>query len=109
MDSGSGGKESEPERDAAFKLGGYPLFTGRKGRGPEGGNEPVKIVRGKYHKSRGGVQNRRTSPILELGIEFWVHLVTFGIGPLLALLTTLFLELTSFVVSFVQPGMQAFK
>lgn len=33
----------------------------------------------------------------ELGLEFWGQLVTFGIGPLFALLTTLFPSLTDFL------------
>jgi len=45
----------------------------------------------------------------ELGTEFWVKLATFGLGPLLGLLTTLFPSMTDFVVSFLQPGAQAFK
>jgi hypothetical protein len=45
----------------------------------------------------------------ELGWEFWGQLLTFGIGPLFALLTTLFPSLTDFLVSWVQPGTAAFK
>ena len=45
----------------------------------------------------------------ELGMEFWVKMATFGIGPLIGLLTTLFPSMTDFVVSFLQPGAQAFK
>jgi hypothetical protein len=45
----------------------------------------------------------------ELGWDFWTKLVTFGVGPLIGLLTTLFPQLTDFVVSFLQPGAQAFK
>lgn len=45
----------------------------------------------------------------ELGTEFWLHLTTFGIGPLLGLLTTLFPSITDFVASWLQPGMQSLK
>lgn len=45
----------------------------------------------------------------ELGWNFWVKMATFGIGPLIGLLTTLFPSMTDIVVSFLQPGTQAFK
>jgi hypothetical protein len=45
----------------------------------------------------------------ELGGEFWRQLFTFGIGPLLGLLTTLFPSITDFVVSWLQPSSQAIK
>jgi hypothetical protein len=45
----------------------------------------------------------------ELGLEFWVKIAAFGIGPLIGLLTTLFPSMTDFIVSFLQPGAQAFK
>jgi hypothetical protein len=45
----------------------------------------------------------------ELGWQFWGRLLTFGLGPLIALLTTLFPSLTDFLVSWVQPGSQALK
>src|SRR3974377_579074 len=45
----------------------------------------------------------------KLGLDFWVKLVTFGIGPLIGLLTTLFPSITDFIVSFVQPGAQSIK
>jgi hypothetical protein len=45
----------------------------------------------------------------ELGLEFWMKIFTFGLGPLIGLLTTLFPSMTDFVVSFLQPGAQAFK
>lgn len=45
----------------------------------------------------------------ELGFDFWAKLVTFGIGPLIGLLTTLFPSMTDFIVSFLQPGAQAIK
>ena len=45
----------------------------------------------------------------ELGIEFWVRLVGFGVGPLIGLLTTLFPSITDFVFSWLQPGMQSLK
>jgi len=45
----------------------------------------------------------------ELGWGFWVKMIALGAGPLLGLLTTLFPSMTDFVVSFLQPGAQAFK
>ena len=45
----------------------------------------------------------------ELGFDFWAKLVTFGLGPLIGLLTTLFPSMTDFIVSFLQPGIQAIK
>ena len=45
----------------------------------------------------------------ELGIEFWRQLITFGVGPLLGLLTTLFPTMTDFIVSWLQPSSQAIK
>ena len=49
------------------------------------------------------------TPPGELGGKFWMQLVTFGVGPLLGLLTTLFPSITDFVSSWLQPGMQALK
>jgi hypothetical protein len=45
----------------------------------------------------------------ELGLQFWGQLLTFGIGPLFALLTTLFPSMTDFLVSWFQPSAQALK
>ncbi|HLM82912.1 MAG TPA: hypothetical protein VK302_20105 [Terriglobales bacterium] len=45
----------------------------------------------------------------ELGGQFWLHLLTFGVGPLLGLLTALFPSITDFVSSWLQPSMQALK
>jgi hypothetical protein len=45
----------------------------------------------------------------ELGGHFWVQLITFGVGPFLGLLTTLFPSITDFVSSWLQPSMQALK
>jgi hypothetical protein len=45
----------------------------------------------------------------ELGGEFWRQLITFGAGPLLGLLTTLFPSITEFVITWLQPGSQAMK
>jgi hypothetical protein len=44
-----------------------------------------------------------------LGGEFWKKLVSIGIAPLLALLTTLFPSIGDFVISWIQPGAQALK
>jgi hypothetical protein len=45
----------------------------------------------------------------ELGGQFWLQLITFGIGPLVGLLTTLFPSVTDFVTSWLQPSVQALK
>ncbi|MFL6303328.1 MAG: hypothetical protein ACJ72H_07285 [Candidatus Sulfotelmatobacter sp.] len=45
----------------------------------------------------------------ELGPQFWIHLITFGVGPLIGLLTTLFPALTDFVASWLQPNMQVLQ
>jgi hypothetical protein len=45
----------------------------------------------------------------ELGGQFWLQLFTFGIGPLLGLLTTLFPAITDFVTSWLQPSVQALR
>ena len=45
----------------------------------------------------------------ELGVDFWLKLVSFGVGPLLGLLTALFPEITSFVSSWLQPAVGAVK
>jgi hypothetical protein len=45
----------------------------------------------------------------QLGGQFWVHLITFGVGPLLGLLTTLFPSIADFVSSWLQPSMQTLR
>ena len=45
----------------------------------------------------------------ELGIEFWQQLLTFGVVPLIGLLTTLFPSITDFVSSWLQPSSQLIK
>jgi len=45
----------------------------------------------------------------ELGGDFWLKIVSFGIAPLLGLLTTVFPGITDFVFSWLQPGLQSIK
>jgi len=45
----------------------------------------------------------------DLGWDFWFRLAAFGIGPLLALLTTLFPSIADFAFSWLQPGMEALR
>jgi hypothetical protein len=45
----------------------------------------------------------------ELGGEFWTQVFTFGVGPLIGLLTTLFPSITDFVISWLQPSTQVIK
>ncbi len=43
----------------------------------------------------------------ELGADFWIKLVTLGIGPVLGLLTAVFPEIAGFVTSWIQPSVQS--
>jgi hypothetical protein len=45
----------------------------------------------------------------ELGMEFWFKLIAFGAGPLLGLLAAVFPEISGFVTSWLQPGVEAIK
>jgi hypothetical protein len=45
----------------------------------------------------------------ELGGDFWLKLLGFGIGPLLGLLTSVFPEFGGFLFSWLQPGLDSFK
>ena len=45
----------------------------------------------------------------ELGFDFYSKIFSFGIGPLIGLLTTLFPAITDFVVSWLQPGAETMK
>ena len=45
----------------------------------------------------------------ELGSDFWIKLITFGIGPFLGLITALFPDLAGFVTSWVQPTVGSIK
>jgi hypothetical protein len=45
----------------------------------------------------------------ELGADFWLQSLTFGLGPLIGLLTALFPSITDFVVSWLQPGTEVVK
>ena len=45
----------------------------------------------------------------KLGMDFWVKLIAFGIGPLVGLLTALFPEFTGFLTSWLQPAVGAIK
>ena len=45
----------------------------------------------------------------ELGFDFWVKLLGFGLGPLIGLLTTLFPSITDFAFSWLQPSVAALK
>jgi hypothetical protein len=45
----------------------------------------------------------------ELGTEFWVKLIGFGVAPFLGLLTTVFPGVADFVFSWLQPGLASLK
>jgi hypothetical protein len=45
----------------------------------------------------------------ELGSEFWIKLVSFGAGPAIGLIATLFPQLTESLFSWIQPGIDSIK
>jgi hypothetical protein len=45
----------------------------------------------------------------ELGSDFWIKLVGFGLGPALGLVASVFPEFTDFIFSWVQPGLASLK
>ena len=45
----------------------------------------------------------------ELGADFWLKLVGFGAGPVLGLVATIFPDVTDFLFSWVQPGVNSIK
>jgi len=45
----------------------------------------------------------------ELGGDFWIKLAGFGAGPVLGLIATLFPQVTDFIFSWVQPGIDSIK
>lgn len=45
----------------------------------------------------------------ELGFEFWIKIFSFGIGPLIGLLTALFPSISDFLVSWLQPSTEMMK
>lgn len=45
----------------------------------------------------------------ELDTDFWIKLISFGAGPVLGLLATIFPEMTDFLFSWVAPGVSAVK
>ena len=74
---------------------------------PRASVEPVTaiivFVYAEMHRDATLSHITHTSPG-ELGFDFYVKIFTFGLGPLIGLLTTLFPSMTDFVVSFLQPG-----
>jgi hypothetical protein len=45
----------------------------------------------------------------ELGSDFWIKLIGFGAGPVLALVATVFPEFTGVIFSWIQPGIASIK
>ena len=45
----------------------------------------------------------------ELGIEFWIKIIGFGIAPVIGLLTRIFPGIADFVFSWLQPGISSLK
>jgi hypothetical protein len=66
------------------------------------------FVYAEMHRDATLSQITNTSPG-KLGSDFWVKLVTFGFGPLVALLTALFPQIAGFVTSWLQPAVGAIK
>ena len=68
----------------------------------------LAYVYGGLHKDATLSHITNTNPG-ELGGQFWIQVLTFGIGPLVGLLTTLFPSLTDFLTTWLQPSVQAIK
>lgn len=66
------------------------------------------LVYGQMHRNATLSHITKTRPG-ELGSAFWLHVFTFGVGPLIGLLTTLFPSMTDFVISWLQPGVESIK
>jgi len=45
----------------------------------------------------------------ELGLDFWLKFISFGVGPVLGLLATLFPEASTFLFSWIQPSLSSIK
>jgi hypothetical protein len=45
----------------------------------------------------------------ELGMDFWIKLISFAVGPVLGLIASVFPEFTDFIFSWVQPGVASLK
>ena len=45
----------------------------------------------------------------ELGVEFWLKIVGFGVGPFIGLLAYIFPGLTAFLFSWLEPSLTSFK
>ena len=46
---------------------------------------------------------------MELNAEFWLHLLALGFLPMVAVVVHLFPDLSTFLYSWVAPGVQSFK
>ena len=68
----------------------------------------MTFVYGQMHRDATLSHITNTNPG-ELGSDFWIKLITFGIGPFVALITVLFPELTGFVTSWLQPAVGSIK
>ena len=45
----------------------------------------------------------------ELGTDFWIKVIGFGVGPALGLVASVFPEFTGFIFSWIQPGIASLK
>ena len=68
----------------------------------------IIFVYGQMHRDVTLSHITNTSPG-ELGLDFWIKLFTFGVGPLLALITALFPYLAGVVTSWLQPAVSNMK
>lgn len=68
----------------------------------------VAFVYGSMHRDATLSHITNTTPG-QLGWAFWVKLAALGVGPLLALLTTLFPGIAGFVTSWLQPSVQTLQ
>jgi hypothetical protein len=68
----------------------------------------ISLVYARMHRDSTLSHVTNTSPG-ELGGEFWIKIITFGVGPLLGLLTNVFPGLTDFLLSWLEPGLASLK
>ncbi len=69
---------------------------------------PIWYVYAQMHRDSTLSNLTNTKPG-ELGLDFWLKLAAYGAAPALSLLATVFPEITNFIFSWIQPGLQAFK
>jgi hypothetical protein len=68
----------------------------------------ISLVYARMHRDSTLSHVTNTKPG-ELGAEFWIKLIGFGIGPLIGLLTNIFPVLADFLFSWLEPGLASLK